>query len=178
LLAILEKLKQMACPHCKVTGTLYRHGSLHGHDEGSRRRKTVRAQRVYCSNRNARPGCGGTFSIWLADKIRRLSVTTGCLHQFLKLVVVNGVAAAIRDLDCHLSDRTLQRIWALFNLGQSKIRTALFQRCKPPQLPADTPRTLAAEVLAHLESAFSESAFPDAGRPIAAFQHAMRTFFL
>jgi hypothetical protein len=178
LLAIGETLKHMPCPRCKVVGTLNRHGVLRGYDEKSPRRKTVRARRVYCSNRNARPGCGRTFSIWLADKIRRLSLTTDCLHKFLKLVVANGIATAIRDLDCHLSDRTLQRIWARFNHGQSKIRTALSTQCPAPQFPADAPGTPAAQVLAHLEAAFPDSAFPDRNCPIAAFQHTMRTFFL
>lgn len=171
LLAIWERLKQLQCPHCNVTGTLNRHGVLCGYDES--RRRTLRAWRVFCSNRNARPGCGRTFGIWLVDKIRRLSLTAGCLHEFLKLVVANGVAAAIRDLDCQLSDRSLQRIWARFKRGQSKIRTALLSRCKPPQLAAGTPQTPAAEVLAHLQSAF-----PDAACSIAAYQHAMRTFIL
>ena len=74
--AIAERLKQTPCPHCKVVGTLIRHGCLYGFDESSPQRKTVRARRIFCSNRNARPGCGRTFSVWLADKIRRLSLTT------------------------------------------------------------------------------------------------------
>lgn len=178
LFAIYEKLKQTPCPYCKRTGTLNRHGTLSGYDESSRRRKTVRARRVYCSKRNARPGCGRTFSIWLANKIRRFGLTTVCLHEFLKLVVTGGIAAAIGDLDCHLSDRTLQRIWARFNQHQSKIRTALLTRCPPPQHSAESPQTPAAQVLAHLSVAFSGSAIPDAVCPIAAFQDTMRTFFL
>ena len=31
--------------------------------------KTVRARRIFCSNRNnRRKGCGRTFSVWVADK--------------------------------------------------------------------------------------------------------------
>jgi hypothetical protein len=178
LRAIWERLKRTPCPHCKAAGTLNRHGSLHGYDEGSSRQKTVRARRVFCSNRNARPGCGRTFSIWLVDKIRRLSVTAGRLHKFLTLVVAKGMSVAVRTIDSRLSDRTLQRIWARFKRGQSKIRTALSAQCPPPQLAAETPQTPAAQVLAHLETAFPKSTFPDADCPIAAYQHAMRTFFL
>lgn len=173
LLELCERLKQMPCPYCKRTGTLNRHGTLSGYDESNSRRRTVRARRVFCSNRNARPGCGRTFSIWLVDKIRRLSLTTGCLFQFLKLAVANGVAAAVRTADCQLSDRTLQRIWTRFQHAQSKIRTALSQLRQPSQLAADTVRTPAAEVLSHLQTAF-----PNARCPIAAFQHATRSFFL
>ncbi len=65
-----ERLKLMPCPHCKEVGALIRHGSLYGFDDSSPQRKTVRARRVFCSNRQARPGCGRTFSVWSADKIR------------------------------------------------------------------------------------------------------------
>lgn len=175
--AIAERLKQTPCPHCKSVGALIRHGSLHGYDDGSSR-KTVRARRIFCSNRNARHGCGRTFSIWGADKIRRLSLTAGTLWRFLQRAVAGGIAAAIRAADCPRSDRTWQRVWKRFDQGQSKIRTALSGRCPPPELPADSPvkpsRRPAAQVLAHLQTAFSAAV----ASPIAAFQHALRTFFV
>jgi hypothetical protein len=171
--ASAKNLKLTACPHCKAVGTLNRHGFLYGFDDGSPRHKTVRAHRVYCSNRHARPGCGRTFSVWLADKIRRVSLTTACLWRFLQHAAAGGVLAAIRAVDCHLSGRSLLRVWKRFDLGQSMIRTALAARCPPPELPAQPPRRPAAQVLAHLQAAF-----PDAHCPIAAFQHATRTFFV
>jgi hypothetical protein len=173
---IAERLKQTPCPHCKVVGTLIRHGYLYGFDE-SNQRKTVRARRVFCSNRNARHGCGRTLSVWCADKIRRLSLTTGCLFRFLQDAATGSRLAAIRAADGHLCDRTWQRIWKRFDLGQSKIRTALSQRCPPPELPArlpsQAPHRPTAQVLAHLQAAF-----PNADCPIAAFQHALHTFFV
>jgi hypothetical protein len=169
--AMAERLKQTACPHCKVVGTLNRHGCLYGFDENHRKQKTVRARRVFCCNRNTRPGCGRTFSIWFADKIRQLSLTTGGLWRFLTGAVAGSVLAACRAANCHLSDRSLQRIWTRFDRGQSKIRTALFGRCPPPPLPAE--HRPAAHVLAHLQAAF-----PDADCPIAAFQQTLHTFFI
>jgi hypothetical protein len=169
--AIAERLKLTPCPHCKGVGALIRHGSLYGFDDHHPQRKTLRARRIFCSNRHARPGCGHTFSVWAADKIRRLSLTTGRLWRFLQRAVADGILAAIRGIDCPLSDRTLQRIWKRFHHGQSKIRTALFGRCPPPELPAE--HRPAAQVLAHLLAAF-----PDAPCPIATFQHALRTFFV
>src|SRR5476649_1963438 len=68
--AIAERLKQTPCPHCKVVGALIRHGYLRGYDECNSKQKTVRARRIFCSNRHARHGCGRTFSVWLADKVR------------------------------------------------------------------------------------------------------------
>ena len=172
-LAIYEKLKATACPHCDVTGRLVLHGFLRGYDESSAREKTVRARRIFCSNRNNRQGCGRTFSVWIADKIRRLSLSAGGLWTFLQSVVADGISAAIRRVDCHLSDRQMQRIWKRFDLGQSRIRTALWQLGKPPKSPAEPPQTAAAEVLVHLQAAF-----PHADCPIAAFQHTLRTFFV
>lgn len=172
-LEIYEKLKATACPHCKAIGRLVRHGFLRGYDESSPREKTLRARRIFCSNRNNRQGCGRTFSVWIADKIRRLSLSARCLWTFLQSVVADGISAAIRRVDCHLSDRQMQRIWKRFDFGQSPIRTALWQRCEQPEPPAKFPQSPAAEVLAHLQAAF-----PNADCPIAAFQHALRRFFL
>lgn len=175
--AFAEQLKLMSCPHCKRVGALVRHGFLRGFDDQNPRRKVVRARRVFCSNRHARPGCGRTFSVWDADKIRRLSLTTDCLWRFLKRVAVDRMSPAIRAADGHLSERTWQRIWKRFDRGQSNIRTALARRCPPPELPARAPplppHRPAAQVLAHLQAAF-----PGADCPIAAFQHALHTFFV
>jgi hypothetical protein len=172
--AIAERLKQTPCPHCKVVGALIRHGYLRGYDECNSQQKTVRARRIFCSNRIARRGCGRTFSVWVADKVRRLSLTTHALWRFLKDAVADSIAAAIRVVaDCRRSDRTWQRIWTRFDQGQSKIRTALSGRCPPPELPAEPSHRPAAQVLAHLQAAF-----PGADCPIATFQHTMRTFFV
>jgi hypothetical protein len=168
--ALAERLKLTPCPHCRAVGTLNRHGFLRGYDDSSPQRKTVRARRIFCSNRQARPGCGRTFSVWIADKIRRLSLTTSTLWRFLQRAAADGILAAIRSCRCHLSDRTWQRIWQRFHRNQSKIRTALSARCPPPDLPAHRP---AAHVLAHLQAAF-----PDADCPITTFQQTLRTFFV
>ena len=165
-----ERLKLTPCPYCQVVGMLIRHGYLRGYDDSCPQRKTVRARRIFCNNRNARRGCGRTFSVWIADKIRRLSLTTRRLWHFLQRAVAGSIAAAIRAADGHLSDRTWQRIWKRFDRGQSKIRTALSARCPPPELPAHKP---AAQVLVHLQTAF-----PGTDCPIAVFQHSLRTFFL
>lgn len=168
--SMAERLKQMPCPRCKVVGTLIRHGLLYGFDDRSRRRPTLRARRIFCSNRHRRRGCGRTFSVWLADKIRRLGLTSGALWRFLQDAVRNGVRAASR-IAGYLSDRTWQRLWKRFDRAQSNLRTALSGRCLPPPLPAE--HRPAAHVLAHLQAAF-----PNATCPIAAFQHSLRTFFV
>jgi hypothetical protein len=170
--ALAQRLKLTPCPHCKTVGTLIRHGYLRGFDDGSPRRPTLRARRVFCSNRNARPGCGRTWSVWCPDKIRRLSLSTDALWRFLHRAVTGSLAAALRAVaNCLRSDRTWQRLWQRFRHGQSKIRTALSALCPPPQLAAG--HRPAAHVVAHLQAAF-----PQAHCPITAFQLACRTFFV
>lgn len=169
--AFVERLKLIPCPHCQVVGALIRHGFLSGFDDADPRRKSLRARRILCSNRNARPGCGRTFSVWAADKIRRLAMTTTSLWRFLQHAVAHGIIAACRAGLSHLSDRSLLRVWHRFNHAQCQIRTALFGCCPPPELPAA--HQAAAHVLAHLQAAF-----PDALCPIAAFQLTCRAFFV
>jgi hypothetical protein len=174
-IAIAERLKQTACPHCKMVGMLNRHGTIYGFDDSNPQR-TLRGRRIFCSNRHRRRGCGHTFSIWIANKIRRLSLTSRTLWTFLQHAVAGSIAAAIRATNCHRSDRTFRHIWKRFDRGQSSIRTALLGlgRGPPPEVPAEhTRRPEAAQVLAHLQSAF-----PHVDCPIAAFQHATRSFFV
>ena len=172
--AIVLRLKHTPCPHCHTVGALMRHGSLYGFDDTSPQRKTLRARRLFCSNRQARHGCGRTVSVWLADKIRRLSLTAATLWRFLQRAAAGSIAAAIRLTTCHLSIRTCQRLWKRFDLRQSTIRSALWRRCPPPPPPAEPPRRpQAAQVLAHLQAAF-----PNADSPIAAFQQTLHSFFL
>jgi hypothetical protein len=171
--AIVERLKLTPCPHCKTVGTLIRHGVLTGFDDSSPRR-TVRARRIFCSNRHRRFGCGRTISVWFTDKIRRLSLTTRTVWTFLKRAVAGSIAAAIRATNSSRSDRTFRRVWSRFQRSQSAIRTALLSRGPPPDcLAASSRRPADAQVLAHLLSTF-----PQAECPIAAFQQATLSFFV
>jgi hypothetical protein len=172
--AISERLKQTACPHCQAIGTLNRHGSLVGYDDQSPPRKTLRARRIFCSNRGRRPGCGRTFCIWKSSTIRRLSLTTRTLWAFLKQAVIHGIAATIRAMKCHRSPRTWHRVWKRIRLAQSRIRTALQGRGPPPDGSCEAfRRPIEAQVLAHLHATF-----PDADCPWAAYQQATRSFVL
>jgi hypothetical protein len=168
--ALAEQLPHTPCPHCRAYGHLLQHGFLYGFDERHPQRTTARAHRIFCSNRHAHHGCGRTFSVWLAEKIRRLSLTTHGLHDFLQRAVADGLAAARRAFVSHLSDRTLLRLWKRFRRAQCALRAVLLGRCPPPPAATPPPRP-EAQTLAHLHAAF-----PDADDPLAAFQHAGRTF--
>ena len=124
--AVYARLKTTACPHCKRVGTLIRHGFLRGYDEHHSRQKAVRAGRIFCNNRKQSIGCGRTFSVWAADKIKRLFLTAAGLWRFLKQAVESGnKLQAFRSLRSGLSDSAPYRIWKRFREAQSAIRTAL-----------------------------------------------------
>lgn len=170
--ATLDKLKTTACPHCKQIGYLIRHGVLRGYDQEQLRKKTIRARRVFCSNRNRATGCGRTFSVWAADKIKRLFLNADCLWEFLRQAVCSGnKLQAFRSLESRLSDSAPYRIWKRFDRAQSEIRTALATLRKPPKIASGQPAQL---TLAHLEAAFDQHPL----NPIAAFQITLQTFFV
>jgi hypothetical protein len=165
--AIVLAFKLTPCPHCKVVGALNCHGFLRGFDDSSPQRQTIRAHRIFCSNRHRRLGCGRTFSVWLFDKIRRLGLSAPRFWQFLQRVVASTLAAAIDATPCPYCRRTMQRIWRRFRLGQSRIRTAIRP---PPSTPVSKrPET---EVLDHLQAAFPDH------NPIAQFQWNTNAFFI
>ena len=162
--AVVLKLKTTACPHCKRVGYLVQHGFLRGYDQTHQREKTIRARRIFCSNRNRAVGCGRTFSVWMADKIKRLFLTADRLWVFLKQAVgSNNKLRAFRRLNSGLSDSASYRIWKRFSKAQSAIRTALTALCKPPKINSGSSAEL---TLAHLEKAFGQQLLS----PIAAFQ--------
>jgi hypothetical protein len=169
--AVHGKLKTTPCPHCKRVGTLIRHGYLRGYDEKHQRKKTVRAWRIYCSNRKQASGCGRTFSVWKADKVQRLLLTAETLWAFLKQAAVTGNKfRAFRSLESGLTDSAPYRIWKRFHKAQSAIRTALRSLCQPPEVDSEQPAEL---TLAHLEAVFGKEPCP-----IAAFQVRLQTSFL
>jgi hypothetical protein len=168
---VYAKLKTTACPHCKRVGTLIRHGFLRGYDESHPRQKTVRAWRIFCNNRKQSMGCGRTFSVWAADKIKRLFLTADALWTFLKQAVESGNKfQAFRNLNSGLSVSAPYRIWKRFREAQSAIRTALGRLCGPPEITSGQP---AKQTLAHLETAFGDDPCP-----ITAFQVRLQVFFM
>ena len=198
----IEGLRDAQCPHCKHVGALKRHGFLRGYDEHHFRQKTIRALRVFCSRRGSNQGCGRTFSVWIADKVKRLFLDANSLWEFLHQAATTGnKSQAFRQLGCSSGQSAIYRIWKRFLQAQSIIRTALAAICAPPSqaiptqsLPtaqAGTPQAGTAQAgdaqagdakavdaaratLEHLKAAFKESSL----NPIAAYQVKTQSFFI
>lgn len=172
----LAFLKCTPCPHCKHTGALNRHGFLNGYDEQNFKQKVVRALRVFCSNRGNASGCGRTFSVWIADKVKRLFLDAQSLWGFLQHAATSGnKSQAFQKLQCSMSDSATYRIWKRFLNAQAAIRTALTAFCPPPKQPAAGGGQCPAQAtIAHLKEAFKDSKL----NPIAAYQAATQCFFI
>jgi len=172
----LARLKGYRCPHCKHAGALNRHGFLKGYDEDHFKQKTIRALRIFCSNRAGALGCGKTFSVWIANKVKRLFLDTHSLWRFLQQAAQNGNRSeAFAQLDCSLSHSATYRIWKRYLKALSAIRTALLAICQPPKKQSRRDSQTAAQAtIVHLREAFKDSQL----NPIAAYQVAMQKFFI
>lgn len=172
----LARLKGYRCPHCHHAGALNRHGYLKGYDENNFKQKAIRAMRVFCSDRGNASGCGRTFSVWIAQKVKRLFLDAQSLWQFLQNAAASGNRSkAFAELRSSMSHSAAYRIWKRFSKSQSAIRTALAAVCPPPKTLADRDcRSAAQATIAHLKEAFKDSA----SNPIAAYQAATQRFFI
>ncbi len=161
-------LKQLPCPHCKLTGALILHGYLRGYDEESLNKKVVRGRRIFCSYRRKRvKGCGITFCVLLAGVLKKFSITAQSLWRFLRSIAdSSSKIEAFRCLKSPMSVSSCYRLWKRFSTSQSRIRTFLASLSPPPKLP--TTSCPIAQTIAHLESVFCNRTMPTS--PIAAFQ--------
>jgi len=76
-----RSLKSIACPFCDHVGALNRHSLMHGNDPEAAEGRITRGQRVFCSNRGERGGCGHTFPVLFAWVLPRHSLTTTLVWQ-------------------------------------------------------------------------------------------------
>ena len=156
-------LKQLPCPHCEQGETLNRHSILYGNDPSDCAKERVRGQRVFCSNRGQRGGCGKTFSVYLADTLPRHTLTATLLWQWLihKLAGLSAKAAA-EKASLPFALETVYHLGRRLKLGLDRLRTLLCRKQAPPSSVQTDPLLQSVE---HLQSAF-----PCHECPPAAFQ--------
>lgn len=169
----LLRLKIIPCPHCKTVGYLIKHGFLRGYDSQHQLEKTIRATRLFCNNRGvSTTGCGRTFSVWIASRVKHCFLSAENLWQFLQAAVqLNNKLEAFRNLQSGLSLSSAYHFWKRFANAQPRIRTALSRLCEPPTLDSNCSVQL---TLAHLETAFQTHPLS----PIAAFAVTFQTFLI
>jgi hypothetical protein len=150
LRAAREHAKQRMCSHCGQTGFMIGHGYAKGN--GANAAGCVRGQRLACSKRNQRRGCGRTMCIWLATVVRGRGVLTSTISAILQA----GLDAASRHAGWRAMDplpitmRHCYRLWHRLERDQSRIRTTLTRCCDPPAVTSSETRPLA-QLRMHLQ---------------------------
>jgi len=156
-------LKQQRCPRCGQVETLNRHSLLHGNDPTQASGQAVRGQRVFCSNRGQRGGCGKTFSLVLADILPRHTLTALRVWSWLVEVLAGlSFKAAAEKLRLPFALETIYRMRRGLQRGLDRVRTRL---CREQSPPVSTHTDPLLQTVEHLRAVF-----PDCECPLAAFQ--------
>jgi len=153
-------LKQSPCPHCGCFGTLNRHSRSVGNDPLRASGQSFRGQRVFCSNRGRRGGCGRTFSLVLADVLPRHTMTASLLWRWLvKLLAGFSLKAAAEKLRLPFALETVYRLRRGLRQCLASVRTRLCREQSPPASGQTNPLLQTVE---HLRQVFSDSECPPA----------------
>jgi hypothetical protein len=161
-------LKQRHCPHCGCAETLNRHSKLDGNDPSRADARIMRGQRVFCSNRGSRGGCGRTFSIFLAEVLPRHTFTACWLWNWLiQWLAGASLKAAVEKLRLPFAIETVYRLRRRLRRRLDSLRTLLCREQKPPPGTQSDPLLQTAE---HLRAVFSDGACPPAQFQLH-FQH-------
>lgn len=148
---VLDVAKGYACQHCGRGGTFNGHGLLRGYSEAGAAGQ-VRGRRLLCSRRGRRPGCGRTWSILLAERMRGFIVTTKTLVLFA-MAVVGGASRKAAWEQCvggAMSLRSGYRLWVRLHRAQAALRAPLWRVSPPP--PSESRHPLE-QFLAHVHVA-------------------------
>lgn len=91
---LAESRRSMVCELCQSVGWVIRNGLVYGYRAGNDERVVV-AQRLLCSNRGKRRGCGGSMMVRVADAVRKTLVPAPKLWEFFDMLrQAPGVHAA------------------------------------------------------------------------------------
>jgi len=120
----------------------------------------VRGQRVFCSNRGRRGGCGRTFSLLLAEVLPRHTLTAPLVWQWLiKVLAGLSLKAAAEALRLPFALETVYRLQQRLRGHLHTLRSRLGREQKPPASPHADPLLQTVE---HLQAVFAQSACPPA----------------
>ena len=154
-------LKQLCCPQCGAVGTLNRHSKLFGNDPDKPDGQSLRGQRVWCSNRGVRGGCGDSFSIVLDEVLPRHGLTATWVWQWLiRLLAGSSLKAAVEALRPPFALETFYRLRRQLRQRLDALRTMLCGEQDPPSSTQSDPWLQTVE---HLKKAFARSECPVAG---------------
>jgi hypothetical protein len=150
---------------------LNRHSFLRGNDPATANGRRLRGQRVFCSNRGRRGGCGRTFSLCLAEVLPRHTFTASLLWQLLVRLLAGGSLKAVAEkLRLPFALEAAYRLRRQLRRKLDLIRTRLCRQRTPPISSQSDPLLQTVE---HLQAAF-----PGAECALSDFQLHFRHPFL
>lgn len=151
-------LKELACPLCGAAQSLNRHSKLYGNDPAEVGEQSARGQRVYCSNRGQRGGCGRTFSLFLAHVLPRHTVRASPLWSLLQeLLGGASIQAAVQKLRLPLALETFYHLLSRLRHRLDEVRRWLCRRQAAPPSAQSQPLLQTVE---HLQKVFPEALCP------------------
>jgi hypothetical protein len=154
----LMRLKEWRCPFCECSKSLNRHSFLYGNDPDCPNGRRLRGQRVFCSDRGQRGGCGRSFPVFLADVLPRFTVGASLLWRLLGLLLDGGsVLSAIDSLSSPFAPQTFYHLLGRLRLRLDFSRMHLCQAAPVPQSSQSDPLLQTVE---HFKSAFERADCP------------------
>ena len=131
-----------------------------GNDPVQASGESFRGQRVFCSNRGQRGGCGRTFSLVLADVLPRHTMTASLLWPWLLKVLAGfSCKAAADQLRLPFALETVYRLRRGLRQGLAAVRTRL---CREQLPPVSTHVDPLRQTVEHLQAVFPGSPCPSA----------------
>ena len=125
--------------------------------------QALRGQRVFCSNRGQRGGCGRTFSVFLAQVLPRHSVTALWLWPLLsRLLTGRSIKASVEAL---ASPFKLETLYHLLQRLRTRLPDVRCRLCRQQQAPESAHSNPLLQTVEHLQSVF-----PQAACALSAFQ--------
>lgn len=171
--SLREQLRTTMCDVCLLVGCVIRNGLVYGHLPCSAQRVVV-GQRVVCSKRYGSKGCGRSFMVRLAEKVRGTSLGASELWELLEQLRGKGrVNAAWLWSDCQrwCTLATAYRLVRRTRNALAWVRTKLFGHCGLPA-SGKTGGVVLADLVEDLRNSFP------AGCPVEEFQVKFQQGFL
>ena len=146
-----------------------RHSILYGNNpaknDGSR---LSRGQRVFCSDRGGRGGCGKTFPIFLAGVLPRHTVGATLLGKLLIEFLANArIKTAVQNLRLPFALETIYHLLQRLRQHLPDIRCRL---CRRQKVPVSSHADPLGQTVEHLQAAFPKSLCPVSDFQLS-FQH-------
>jgi len=137
---------------------LNRHSHARGNDPAAADGQTIRGQRVFCSNRAQRGGCGQTFLLCLAGVLPHHTLTASWVWRWLLEVLAGlSIKAAVEKLRLPFALETLYRLRRKLCQRLDGLRTKLCGKQSPPISAHSDPLLQTVE---HLQVIFPGSECP------------------